>query len=640
MLGLRLVKIGAPGTARLVGIVVASSLIFCCSSPAFSAEPAVSNDEEPHLQLAPIILHSSLSGIIDYILERDTIGASKTTIQTLAVGLNAKAGVKSFIMQPWLAQVSGNLDAYLYGAKTNYNMEQNYGTVQANIYGDAALDLVKYSRFPFKAEIFRKNSITDNFNIGTYNNQTTGYTLTQRYATKSKRFSASAGYTSQETTQGGINPNYLDNFNLGMHLVPTSHQYLDIFGNTLNSSQPSQGASSKYDTVEAHHVYQPNMIFSLATVVNTLNSNYSLTQGNSTQQYDTSSRQLNSFASIRPLRSPLTVTSSVRFFSTDSSNNGIPTYTLTSTYFNLGANYLLSPYLRVYGSVDVSDSLGTQTVTTNEALLAQKQFITKSTTEIGGFRYSGSAGATLANNNIKSNNSTTGAATNANTLNLALTLYHALDKSIQLGEGRLAENLHQSLVTRITNREGATGSTIVPTGTTSPTNPNSTTLITGGYLAWTKAQGKETTLLRLSASDSRTLSGIPYSFQMINLQAARTESISRNESLQGSMSTQVAHAQSAGQTPFTTVTSSAEVHYTHIRAFKVLHLTFESVLHVADSNILSPQIQQMDQNLGTRSWENDFSYHIGRLKILLRTRVERTNSIDRSLIYFETSRTF
>lgn len=620
MLRAKLVKNGASGAGHISGVVVVACLIFGWSRPAFSVEPPAAPDEQQHLQLAPIRLSRSFGGDIGYIFQRTASGASKTVRQSFGVGVTAGVSVRSFFWQPWLAQVSSNLTASVNGTSTNSNTTPTYNSVNTFINGDAALNLLRSSRFPFEARIYRNDSRYAAFYSGTnLVTQTTGYSLSQGYTSRDRRLSGNASFASDKSGGPNTSPSYSDIFSFDLAYVLTRYQVLSITGNTTRENQPAQGRSFLSDTLVANHVYRPNSFFSVASLAN----QYDMTQVRSpTKQYDANSLQFSSFASLRPEKSPLTMTSSVRFLRSDFSSNGIIAPTLKSSNFNLGANYLFSPLIRMYGSVNVADSLGTQTVSTDAALSAAKPYRATIKNDIGGFRYSGTIGGSLSTNNRTSTNSAS-QTTTQNSLNLGLYLSHALDKTTVLGAGILSKNLNQTVSTGVSS----SGLSI-------------SKLNSGGSLTWSRAEAKETTLLRLSARDSRNLSGKQNIFQMINLQASRNESIGNNQSLHGSLTVQATHTQLAGvQNIPNTITPSAEMVYRNQRTFKVRHLTFESILLIADTNI-APTQGQGYQNQATRSWDNNFAYNIGRMNMRLDTRLAIIGNGTTSSIIFVMTRRF
>jgi hypothetical protein len=614
----KLVKNGAPGIGHISGVVVVACLIFGWSCPSFSGEPAAAPDDQPHLQFAPINLSHSVGGNIYYVFQRNTSGPNESMHQSIGALVNVGVSVKSFFWQPWLALVSSSLSVGVGGIHTNSDKVPAYTSVSKINNGEAALNLVKYSRFPFEVRIFRQGNSSDSNYSGTKSEFVlSGYNLRQNYRSINRKLVGYASFTSSKSDMLNISPTYSDQFAFNLKISPSLRHTFWFDGYDGRGNQVSQGRSLN-DGLVANYAYQPNIIFSVASVANLVRINNS-TLGNNPQQYDAHSLQFNTFASLRPEKSPLTVTSGVRFYRSDSSANGLITPTLTSSSFNLGANYLFSPLIRMYGSVNVDDSLGTQVVSTSAALAAAKNY--RASTNIGSFRYSGSIGGSLGFNNTTTNNSINQTSTQS-VQRLVLYLSHALDKKTEFSAGHLSENLHQTITTSV-NSNGVTVA-----------NLNS-----GGFLAWNRREGKENTMLRLGAADSRYLVGSHNSFQMVNLTASRSETMSRNESLLGSLSMQASHSQLAGQNNSNTITPSASLSYRHDRAFKVLHLSFQSLLRIDDTNI-APTKYQGNEDQATRSWENNFTYKIGRLNTQLRTRIATVNNTPQSSIMLSMDRPF
>jgi hypothetical protein len=620
MLRPKLIKNGASGIGHISSVIAVAYLIFGWSRPAFAVEPTAAPEEQSHLQLAPINLSHSVGGYVGYVFQRNTVGSNITTLQSPGAGVTATANIRSFFWQPWFALVSGNLSLNINGNSTHTNTTPTYTTLNTSINGDAVLNVLKKSRFPFEARIFRHQDKYVAFYSGTNTeNQLSGYGLQQGYTSQNRRLVSNASYTYNKSGGPNIFTDYMDSFNIDVRYLLTQYQTIALAGTLNKDYTPALGRDWSYSTVVVNHGYQPNSIFSVASFANLVNMNSSLTQVFVTQQYDSNALQFSSFASLRPERTPLTMTSSVRFLRFDSSKNSLSAPTLEDSNFNLGANYLFSPLIRMYGSVNVEDRLGIQTVKTDSALTAAKLY--KSSTNIGGFFYSGSIGGTLAS----SNKTTSGGAnlsTSLRTQNLGLYLSHALDKSNKSGGGMVSKNLHQTLTTTVGN-SGLTYST----------------LGTGGYLSWTQVQGKESSVLRVGASDSRNLGGTTHVFQMINLQATRSEAMSNNESLSGNLSAQATREVVPGRYVPNTITPTAGMRYSNKRAFKVLHLTFDSILRIADTNI-APSQPQGYRDQATRYWDNNFAYYIGRLNLYLETRVALIGNTTQSSVTFRMVRPF
>ena len=93
-------------------------------------------------------------------------------------------------------------------------------------------------------------------------------------------------------------------------------------------------------------------------------------------------------------------------------------------------------------------------------------------------------------------------------------------------------------------------------------------------------------MVSLRAADSRALSNPQNFFQLINLQASRTERLALNQSLVGNLTMQASRSGSKGvSTPFIG-SSSADLTYSHERLFKVKNLSFYSTLKIQSKDIV------------------------------------------------------
>ncbi len=622
MLRAKLENNGVSGTDRIFHVVVMICVCVYWQRPAFSAEPASAPEQQPHLQLAPIYITHSVDGLILYDYLYSKYGEYKNQQQSLSLQVNGRVKVKSFFWQPWLALVSSNLNAGVGKSLSKGNSSPINTNLSTRYTGDLVLNLVKFSRFPFNASVFRQNSKFDSSYSGGHDEHvTTGYSLDQNYWSKGGKFQASAGFNSQkEVGLYSIGPSYTDIFNYNSRFVPFNSQSVLISGISMRQNQPLLGQSRLNDSLLVSHLYQPSMTFSVASIVNLSKFGITTTQLSSPNVYEANSQQFSSFVSLRPQRSPLTMTGSVRFFKSDTSTNAITVSKLKLSNFNLGANYLFSSLVRLYGSVDVTDSNGTQTVYTTAALTAASPFRIKSTTGVGGFRYTGSIGGSLYTTNT--NTTSAGQTASKSTLGMNIYLSHALDKSSEFNGGKLAKRLYQTIKMGYLDN------------TSSISNLNS-----GGSLTWSRVQGRDSTWFGLSAADSRSVRGSPFSIQIINLQATRAQNISLHESLRGSLTVQGTHMNASVPSPLFTISPSAEIGYFNQRIFMVRNLVLSSMLHISDSNIAPTQIQSY-QNQATRSWRNNLDYKIGLLTMSLEATVARVYNATQSSIRFSMARSF
>ncbi len=618
------VKNGTTGACRITYIMVAGWLIFGWSHPAYS-------DEQPHLQLAPIKFKSTVDGNIGYTYMRSTYGPIKTTQQSLNLNVLYQARAQSYLWQPWLALVTGGFGIGV-GANTTKadsgSANQSGNTVLS---GDFILDVLAKSRYPFRAQAYRTNNQTSGALSDINSNMLNkGFSLLQKYRSRDAKLDSMASYNHNANGRTSVGTETLtDQVNFYLMMQPVVSQVIHVDGSLTRIEHPFTGDKSSSDTVVANHLYQPNTELSVGTFANLIKSSYLLTPLTISQQSAQNtfnSQQLYSFASWRPEESPLTVTGSARLLKSNSSVNGVPGTKFGDTNLNLGANYAWSPLLRMYGSVNVNDNSGIQTVSTNAAITAQKGFGNREATTLGPFRYTQFVGASLSNSTVATTNANQ-STSSSTTQSLGLSLGHALDSNTELGSGRLITNLNQSLATVASSR-GAP----------------STSLASGGSLAWSHTESDGTTMARLSANDSRSLSGTQYFFQLINLQASRDKKLARNQTMTGNLTIQASRSGDNNVTTPFTATPSADLSYHHLRLFSVKNLTFDSTLAIHGADFVLSK-NDSSQNLPSQSstsvsWDNNLNYFIGLLKMQLLVHFAEVDNVTQSSILFTMNRSF
>jgi hypothetical protein len=625
MLRSKRVKNGTACAGRISSVLVVGWLIIGWSRPAFP-------DEGRHLQLAPIRFGSDVGGSVGYTYQSNTYGTSKSATQTFDAHALYNARAKSFFWQPWLAQVSAGLGIDFFSSTSRSTSVSN-NAANTRVNSEAALDILKYSRFPFRAHVFKSDSHANGDNNGINSGyKNSGYDLTQQYKTRRGNFDGLIYFLHNKGGRADFGAEQInDSLNMTLSGQPFKHQTFKIVGASLDISQPLKGITNTTDSLNANHLYQPNSTFSMGSLVNLINNNYTLKSGNITpQQYDLNSRQLSSYASWRPIQNALTVTSSVRLLRSEQSSNNSPSLNYDNSNFNLGANYAWSRLLRTYGSVNVNDSDGIQTVSTNAALSAQKMFGDQDLVNLGGFKYSRYAGASLSNSTVtKSVPQTTGPnqTTTTSVQSLGGNVGHALGKTSELGGGRLQTTLFQRL------------SEVLSTRTTPVSR-----LRSGGTLAWHRSGGREATTLSLRATDYRELTGNQSFGQIINLQASRNVNLLNHQSLTGNLTIQSSRSGFSGEsTPFLT-TPSADLVYMNERLFAVKNLNFNSNLSIIGSEIASSQssnpLNLSAGNTARVSWRNDLHYRIGRLELKLNSQIAEVNGVHQTMLYFNMRRSF
>lgn len=559
--------------------------------------PTAPAGERPFsLRFAPI----RYWGNIGYELRRETIDEKEYMMQSLTAKLNAS----TFIWQPWFAQVGGGLGFTTSATSTT---ETAGGKGESNfVTGNAALNLLPYSRFPFEVHFDRSDSRL-NTGLGAVSSayRTTRFGLSQSYRTAAGDTQYLASYDRNLWESGDFGADKQDMLRLEMtrRLVKQTFQ---INGDFNKNDRPRTQESTLLSSLVARHSYTPETTLSVESLASLTRTNYRLTQGESDLRY----LQLSSFAFWRPADKPLTMTGSVRLFGMNSDSSGTAPSVVRGASANLGGIYELTRHTRMNASVNVNmaDNNGAQTVSSNQSagLTYQPEAI-----DLGAFRYNVFASGTMSNRTDPIDSGQ----------HLTLQLGHSLNRNMGLGGGTLGLNVNQTASSNMDTR-----------------TPPILRLSHSGSLTWSHAQGQTNTFLRLSASDSRAVSGSEDFFQLLNLQASRNENLSRNASWGGNLTIQAVR-QSTGAMPVATfTTSSADLSYRHMRVFGVPRLRFASELRIYGDAPLpllaSPEQQE------TRSWENRLDYSIGRTQLRLSGRLSEINKKQYSLLMFTLNRQF
>ena len=624
---------GAEGAGRFSSVLVmAAWLIIVWSKPAFP-------DEERHLRLAPIRFASNVGGNIGYTYLNNTYGKNRAAMQQLGVRVLGDFSALSYFWQPWFAQVSGGVRFDASADTTSYGPPPS-SSKSGNVIltGEAAIDLVKYSRFPFRAHAYKSENHTSGTTSGInadYINK--GYDLQQAYRTRQGNFDGVAQFNHNSGGRASIGTEEVTNaLGLNMTFVPSRHsdQSFHLIGDFNDNRHPLTGDHLATDLLTLNHLYLPQSPFSIATMVNQSKSDYTLQSGSNPKIESTyNSGQLTSFASWRPLRSALTMTSSVRLLRSDY-NNLVTSTRSDYSNFNLGANYAWSTLLRAYGSVNVyDDNYGIQTVSTLAALDASKAFGEQQAINLGGFHYSRYASATISNASVTTNSNLTnasGGATQTHTTSaqsLGLNLGHALDKRTGLDGGFMTTNLNQRLTEVLSSRY----------------TPH-THLTSSASTSWDRSEGRANTRFTLRATDSRDLTGFQYFSQLINLQASRYMNLLHHQSMNGNLTIQTSRSGFRNGSSGFSTSPSAELHYNNQRLFAVRNLTFDSSLQITAADIVSAQNSSplilSTTSRARTSWDNKFEYFIGRLRIKLYSHMAVINNGVESTLYFNVNRQF
>ncbi|HEX5804027.1 MAG TPA: hypothetical protein VFY24_13460, partial [Azospira sp.] len=286
--------------------------------------------------------------------QRQADGAGSSALQGL---FNLRAS--SYIYQPWLAQISGNL-GITSGRSTATSASTDSGsatadqrTAQSSLTGGGVLSLFPMSRFPFVATFDRSDSQSSGaFVSSAYTNTRLG--LRQSYRTDSGAQNATVGYDRSvvESTNGSENT---VNALYGNYSHAFTNQTTQMNGRISQSESGASGESSRLINYYARHTYRfdENLNVETSTTLNDNLLNYR--SGNTLSASRGRYVQLNSSASWRPESeyedeiSPLSVTGGFNMYTATTDFNGQASQSRTMSA-NVAANYAYSQNLTLLGS--------------------------------------------------------------------------------------------------------------------------------------------------------------------------------------------------------------------------------------------------------------------------------------------------
>lgn len=607
----RSIKKRSPGILGTSSVLITTWVALSWSFPAFSAEPAMAVKQVPpvsQLKLAPIDTRFSVGGNLGYTIRRDTIQGVATNSQMLVALVSPGVHARSYIWQPWFAQVSGDLSLNIYSTSNSSTTDayaSKYSSVSLGTTGNLTLNLVPASRFPFTAYINRTDN-RQNVNYGAGGNnvsqQSTSYGMNQRYRTLDGQTNYYASYNHSLSTGAYYNVNERDYSSFSMNTDRFQNQSIAVTATASYTQNPYFREHSQENTLVASHSYQPGNGFNVISIANAGFTDYQLTQ----QVGQSSYLQLNSYATWQSDEKPLVVTGSARL---SGARDGATDWA-SDTNANLGANYSLSEHFRVYGSVNVADKDGVQTVNTIQSAIGT---YSPRPIDLGsGLRYTRNGTASLTNQTAPAGASQT----------FASGVGHGLNRNSSFADGNLFSSINQSLYASVSN----------------PDNGATPRLQHNGTLSWDRPDNSGTTSLRLTADDSRDIGGNGDLFQLVNLQANRSEGLTRNSSLNGNLTTQKSRHKS-NSSPFSTTTdSSASLSYNNWRAFDIPRMHFSSELRVAGAGFV-PVVTGPDE-MESRSWSNNINYAIGRIQLNFAANLSEARNIKYSTLLFNINRAF
>lgn len=614
---------GAQLTRRGAPALVLALLSLPCAAPAAAPEPAPA--AAPAAEPEPASDHWPLpqlrmSGVLAYDLRREQAPQLERRQQGSSATVNLAAN--TYLWEPWFAQLGGLLGVTLSSDRSDgidmgiRKQDRSKGLI---VTGNARLQVLQHSAFPFEAHIERNHSkIATDLALGNaYTGSRVGFT--QHYMRA--QGDAMLGWDRNIQTDAQGASDHQDSLQLTMAQTIGDHR-LQALGDATRNVRTSSGESATTRNLTLQHGYAADAALSVESTANISRSDYRLQQGDSR----TGLVQLSSVALWRPALPDLTVMGGARLFALDidSQGAGIDSHgvaaRIRNANLNAGASYELSRFARLQASANLNraDNKGVATVTASQAASASYQ---PAAIALGETRYHWSANVLAAH---RSGGGDSGQ-------QLGTQWAHNLARMVALGNSVFSLEGGQSLSVAYASRGRSSHQPDPALPLAAEAGGGLSRQLThSGSVSWSMA-GDDTAsaMLRLSASDTRALGGGKEYFQMVNLQATSNLVSGPFSSWAGNLTVQAVRQQLAqgGELPAPqshalVATSGGSLSYQNQRLFGVPRLRFVSDLRLNSQALLPVLGKASDQE--TAAWENRIDYALGRAQLRLIAVVSRS----------------
>jgi hypothetical protein len=567
-----------------------------------------------------------LGGTLSYTLRRDNTPEQQSVQKALDATVMAKTG--SFIWQPWFAQWAASLGLTLTRDANDRNQAESENSVRSKsaiLTGNTQLAILPMSRFPFEAH-FEKNDSrlsSENLSVNDFSSQRVGFT--QHYMRPEGDAMIGWDRNTQKSDSSGVDRQ--DSLQVNASETIDMHR-LQLSGNYAHNVHEMTDESGTQHNITIQHTYTPVQALSVDSMLNLGRSAYHLTQGAN----DTRLSQLSSIAFWRPEESPVIVTGGVRLLGVRLENDGIfdtaagalqpQTTRLRNVNVNAGVSYDLNRFTRLNATANTNQIENNERKTTSGT---QSAGVTYQPDAIlfGQFRYNWNASGNLTNRTGGQDSGRQVTAQLSHNIGRAYRFESGSGINVEMSQGVSAIRNNS-----IINNE----------------NSSVTQLVHSGSIGWDSNSETGNAMVRLSASDSRSISGRKEMFQMVNLQASSSMPSGGHSYWGGNLTIQavrqatpttitdldpvIAQELDKQNKQFVT-TSSGTLTYQHTRPFGVRGLRFASDLRLNSQALLPVLGGPKDQE--TAAWENRFDYTIGRLQVRLSMLVARSTFQRRSV---------
>ena len=582
-------------------------IVFCCLGGVAAGS----------CRAAPIFGPLDLSGHLGYTYRSlsDSEDEDDVSHQVLGV-LNGT----TYLWQPWFSTADFSLSVTQ--DRTEFDTAAGSSETDSQIVtGDVGLAVFPQSRMPFTARLLVTDSRVDREEPGgtpiTFVGQeysTEHLSLRQSLLIGLGRFQARADFRSWDSDTGGAYDDTL--LGLEADLRGAKHR-LTARGSHQVTEHDVAERENESTIVDLSHFYYPLRNFRIDSKASFYDYDRSFLDPTSDdiRLSSTNTAQLSSFAFWRPEHVPLTVSGGLRFFTLEGSGDDVEGNDQQQLAGNIGLFYQVNKKLRL----DYSGSATLRDINDDESRVYRTHLgaLYQSDWQVGRYDYHWYGDVDLDGS----------ADPDVQLWSLAGALGHGISRSWLPRErtGNWVLRFNWSQAVRIIydvyledeNDVGETGDR--------ERFDNSVTL------AWDQQGRSGSSLIQVTASDSRDFGESDDERQLVNLQLSRDQELGGKSSLTGDITAQYVRLVFDDDESDTT-TATGSLRYEHRSVFGVPRLRFIS-------DYMISQIST-DDYVDRTDWENALYYMVGKLETSLSYRLTDTDGRNYDLLYFRAVRRF
>ena len=559
-------------------------------------------------EFPPVWVNGSVG--LDYQLSQNEDSADGDKLGKL-MNLN----VSTYLIQPWIAQVSGG-----FSYKLTSNKQENSSQDGAFVSGDARLRIFPVSKFPFELFYQRQDNEIDSSLLDT-NTDLTRYGFTQRYTTPG-HMNFDLRYEHNDLGQDNANSDTLEfiefdsmQFDVSRAFGDISLDFTNLYTDLVEVNIDSR-TRNLYSIIR--HQYTPVSTLSVNGYQSFRKSKFDL----SGAKREIQRLELNEYIFWRPQTSkPLLVTSALRYIDSEGTS-GPSSNEQKSLTGTVGSSYQFSDRWQVSGSASLSldDPGGDNNSSGNQQIEASYQSLERKF-QRGEYNWFASAGLRAEQ----------GGGTSGNQQSLRAGIGHGYDRRLFQDTVPIDFRFNQ----RLNAIEGSD-------------DRSTQSLDNSLSFRWHKSDSSGISLAMLTLSDSRSLGGSgrigdeERASQLVNLQISRQHSVNRMAYWSGNISLQVSR-QDLAQTNDHEIepNMSIDLNYSHGRLFGVNRLRFRSTLKLFSESYLV-FIDDPDDPTDEEGqlWDNRLDYSLGLLEFRLQLRLARRGDLSNGVINLQVRRRF